>query len=158
MFKASRENVIGIGKVKIYQTNEVNEVPVLHYLVIKEDDGSFSAICLELRIDANSKDLEDLKEMIALDIDDYVNKNFEYAESKQEAYDNLINLTQIDKDDDMINNWNVYRYCQYVLASKGIKTDIIMQLKDKITKLTERLANIQKVTPPYDNEYKEFVA
>jgi hypothetical protein len=45
-----RGKVVGIGKIKIFPSNRLPyEVPMLSFLVVQENDGTFASICLHLQ-------------------------------------------------------------------------------------------------------------
>jgi hypothetical protein len=47
--KISRWEVVGIGKIKIFPSNRLPyEIPMLSFLVVREEDGMFASICIHL--------------------------------------------------------------------------------------------------------------
>lgn len=119
MFEITKDNVIGIGKIKLYPTSErPYDIPILHYVLLQESDSSFSAICIELRIEANAKTVKSVREKIVESTEIFIVNTFKFAPNTNAAYDSLINLAEIDGAN--IQQWNVYRFCQMKLSCQGM--------------------------------------
>lgn len=164
MFEITKDNVIGIGKIKLYPTSErPYDIPILHYVVLQESDSSFSAICIELRIEANAKTVKLVREKIVEYTETFIINTFKFAPNTNSAYDSLINLAEIDGDN--IQQWNVYRFCQMKLSCQGIKTDLEMELEQEIKNLKKQIVDLESAQKfvettkiSYSDEFLEYVA
>jgi hypothetical protein len=101
--EVSRGTVVGIGKVKIPRTRELDqEIPLLSFFYIKESDTSFITTCIHLRIYGYGKTLEEaerdmvqriyyflcqtFKELSSEDAWDYLNDHFKADECSNELW------------------------------------------------------------------------
>lgn len=164
MYQVTKENIIGIGKIKLYPTAEhPYDIPVLHYVVFQEEDGSCSAVCLELRIEANAKTVKSVREKIVEYAEEFIINTFRFAPDPNSAYDSLISLTEIDESN--IQQWNIYRFCQLKLSYKGVKTDLVMELEQEIKNLKKQIVELESAQKfvneskiPYSDEFMEYAA
>lgn len=164
MYQVTKENIIGIGKIKLYPTAEhPYDIPVLHYVVFQEKDSSCSAVCLELRIEANAKTVKSVREKIVEYAEEFITNTFRFAPDPNSAYDSLISLTEIDESN--IQQWNIYRFCQLKLSYKGIKTDLVMELEQEIKNLKKQIVELESAQKfvneskiSYSDEFMEYAA
>ncbi len=164
MYSFTHENVVGIGKIKLYPTKQrPYDIPILHYIVIRESDGTYSAVCIELRIDANADTVKEVRDSIISNTQVYIDETFRLAGDISLAYHNLQVLTEIDEDS--AQQWNVYRACQLQLAKCGIKTDIVMELEAERKYLLKRIVELESAqrfvdteSYPYSDEFMEVAA
>lgn len=164
MYDVTKENLVGIGKIKFYPVSYHNyNMPVLHYLVIKEEDQTYSAICIELRIEANAKTVKLVRDLIVKTSEEYINNIFSRAPSVNEAYNFLIELSETD--DSNANHWSIYRWCQLKLSQQGVVTDIILELEQEIRALKKRIVDLESAqkfpnnpSVSYSDEFLEYVA
>ena len=128
--KVSRGDVVGIGKVKIPRTAEFNhEIPMLSFLVIEEANGSFISSCIHLQIDGYGAADDVAVDNMINNINGLLKSNFSRL-SFEDAWMNLKDLSHIDNDTAEL--WNAYRDVQFNLASMGIPTDSVENLKKRI--------------------------
>ena len=139
--RVSRGDVAGIGKIKIPRTVDFNyEIPMLSFLVIEEAKGSFISSCMHLQIDGyGTKDDVAVDDMIT-SIKYFLKTNFSRL-SKEDAWNNLKDLAHIDQD--TLELWNAYRDVQFDLASSGIPTDSVDNLKKKIDQMQRRIEQLE---------------
>ena len=155
IIKVSRGNVVGIGKVKIPRTSEFNyEIPMLSFLVIEEAKENFISSCMHLQIDGYG-----IADDIAVDnminnIDNFLKVNFSKL-SKEDAWLNLMDLSHVDNE--TMELWNAYRDVQFNLASMGIPTDSVDNLKKRIDQLQQRIAQLKSENMQLKKELSRIV-
>jgi hypothetical protein len=119
--KVSRGTVVGIGKVKIPRTQELDqEIQLLAFLDIQESENSFITTCISLRIDGYGKTLEAAQRDMVQSIYYFLCQNFQKL-SPADAWDNLLDYFMAD---DWSNElWNAYHKVQISLSMRGVSTD-----------------------------------
>jgi len=135
--KISRGNVIGIGKVKIPRTQELDyEIQLLSFLDIQESETSFIATCIHLRIDGYGKSIEEAEADMVESVYYFLCQNFQKL-AVEDAWDNLRSLF---KSDDWSNElWDAYHEVQILLSIRGISTDNIANLSKRLEQLAEKV-------------------
>ena len=109
--KISRGDVVGIGKIKIFPSNTVPyEIPMLSFLVVKEDENVYSSICIHLHIDGDGPSPEEARENMKDHILDFIIDNFANERAKGPAWDHLNELFMMD--DTTKELWDAYRTSQ----------------------------------------------
>jgi len=139
--KISRGTVVGIGKVKIPRTRALDyEIPMLSFLVLNDDQDSFVASCMHVRMDGYGT-TEDAAVFDMIDNVNYLLKsNFEKL-SVEDAWFNLKDLSHIDERSTEL--WNAYHDIQLNLASKGVSTDSVENLQKRIDQLQLRIKQLE---------------
>jgi len=137
----SRGNVVGIGKVKIPRTHELDyEIQMLSFLVIKESETSFISTCIHLRVDGYGKTVQDANKDMVENIYFLLCQNFAKL-SFDDAWDNLRDLY---KADDWSNElWDAYHEVQIRLSIQGRPTDNILSLLTRLVQLTGRVKQLE---------------
>ena len=146
MLKARRGEVMGIGRVKFPKTSWFkHEVPLLSFIVIKKEDGTFVSTCIHLRIDGYGKTVEDAKIDMADNIWSFLDMNFNDERSKDICWLNIYDLFKGDKTSTLL--WDKYHAVQLMLAERGIATDKysqLLQLQNKIHELQNKVNELEK--------------
>ncbi|MCL2181110.1 MAG: hypothetical protein FWB83_08280 [Treponema sp.] len=139
--KVSRGVVVGIGKVKIPKTREMDqEIQLLSFLNIQESETSFISTCIHLHIDGYGKTIEDAEVDMVENIFYFLCKNFQ-IQAMEHAWENLLDLFTAD---DWSNElWNAYHKVQVLLSMQGKSTDNIAGLMDRLNKLAERVKEFE---------------
>jgi hypothetical protein len=115
--EVSRGTVVGIGKVKIPRTRELDrEIQLLSFLYIKESDTSFITTCIHLRIDGYGKTLEEAERDMVQSIYYFLCQNFKEL-SPEDAWDNLYDYYKADEWSNEL--WNAYHKVQILLSMCG---------------------------------------
>lgn len=134
--------VIGIGKLKIPRTLELNyEIPMLSFIVIKKPDGKFASTCLHLLVDGYGTAVDIAVNDMIKAIESFLRSNFENM-SEKDAWNNLKDLSHSDDYSNPL--WNAYRDFQYDLAAEGTATDSVDALKKRIKQLTKRIEQVEQ--------------
>ena len=126
----SRGVVVGVGKIKIFPSNVLPyEIPMLSFLVVKEEENIYSSICIHLHIDGDGSSPEEARENMKDNILDFLHENFKDDRANGPAWDYLCELFLIDSNTKEL--WDAYRTSQINYSRGGIKTDITADLLDK---------------------------
>ena len=135
--KVSRGYIVGIGKVKVPRTQEFDyEIQLLSFLDIQESENSFISTCIHLHIDGYGKTIEEAEEDMVENIYYFLCKNFSNL-PYENAWDNLFDLF---KSSEWSNElWDAYHEAQIHLSMKGIPTDNIANLLNRLKQLEERI-------------------
>ena len=142
--RVSRGNVVGIGKLKVFPSNALPyEIPMLSFLVVKEQENAYSSICIHLHIDGDGASPEEARENMKDHILDFLYENFRGNRAEGPAWDHLNELFQID--DAAHELWNAYRTSQIKYSQNGIQTDITSELLDRIEKLQNQINRLMTV-------------
>ena len=142
--KISRGDVVGIGKIKVFPSNVLPyEIPMLSFLVVKEQENIYSSICIHLHIDGDGSSPEEARENMKDHILDFLYDNFKESRAEGPAWDHLKELFIID--DTTCELWNAYRTSQILYSKNGIQTDITAELLDKIEKIENQLNRLKTV-------------
>jgi hypothetical protein len=146
--RVSIGNAVAIGKIRLLPSDELKRhMPMLHFIVLKDSQGMFSATCIQLRVDGHGKtvgdSLDDLKENVL----DFVKGTFKNAPTAEDAYGNFYGLMEIDSW--AADWWNAYRKLQMKLSLQGIKTDFFEELEDEINSLKKRIADFESAQKKY---------
>jgi len=146
MLNAYRGEVMGIGRVKFPKTSWFkHEVPLLSFIVIKKEDGTFVSTCIHLRIDGYGKTVDDAKIDMADNIWSFLDMNFNNERSKDRCWLNIYDLFKGDKTSTLL--WDKYHAVQLMLAERDIATDKysqLAQLQDKINELQNKVNELEK--------------
>lgn len=122
-------NYIGIGKIVLDSlcTEEYN-IPHLHFLLTKNEDGFIEAINLEFGIVAFYKDPDEAVKILIQLLIEYIKRTIE-----EDGFDSLIHSVQ---GDDMNEYWTEYRKFEFILAKQkhDISHDFVRSLTRKIAK------------------------
>ena len=116
-----RGEVVGIGTINILTTKKNGKVlPVFSFIVLKgnkEENNSFIATCIDLRIDGYGNSELNAIESMNKHIFSFFVENFSNPKCKGSAWDNLERLARFD--DWSKGLWNIYRTVQYKFAEKN---------------------------------------
>ena len=150
--------VIGIGKVKIFVTNDFPyEIPTLSFIVSKNNKGEFISTCIHLLVEGVGETPDASMENLKNNIYQYLNILFD-CENKDIAWEQLLKTFN---DSFSIPYWDVYRTVQIKLAKKGISTDSKSALYEIITKLRNQINDLEEAIQKQDKfslkivDYKE---
>jgi hypothetical protein len=140
--KISRGTVVGIGRVKIPRTQELDcEIQLLSFLDIQESETSFISTCIHLRIDGYGKTLEEAEADMVESIYYFLCQNFQKL-PLEDAWDNLRDLF---KSDDWSNElWDAYHEVQIQLSIMGKPTDNTASLLERLGQLAESVKELEE--------------
>jgi len=153
--KISRGNIVGIGKVKIPRTQELDyEIQLLSFLDIQESETSFISTCIHLRIDGYGKTIEEAEADMVESVYYFLCQNFQKL-AFEDAWDNLRGLI---KSDDWSNElWDAYHEVQILLSQRGISTDNIANLSSRLEQLAKRVEELEALVKNMDQEKARIV-
>ena len=152
--KVTRGIVEGIGKIKIFPSNNLPyEIPMLSFIVIKENESNYTSICIHLQIDGDGISPEEARNNMKDRILDFLFSNFSVERAATAAWDHLDELFQLN--DVTSELWNAYRTSQVQYSQKGINTDITIELIDKIEKLENQLNRLKTVKEKLEKKLAE---
>ena len=141
MVKISRGVVVGIGKIKIPRTHELDyEIQLLSFLDIQESENTFISTCIHLRIDGYGKTIEEAEEDMIENIYYFLCQNFQKLQPEQ-AWENMLDLFSTDEWSNEL--WNAYHKVQVILSMQGKTTDNIANLMERLNQLTERVKELE---------------
>ena len=148
--KVSRGTVVGIGKVKIPKTQELNyEIQLLTFLDIQESENSFISTCIHLHIEGYGKTIEEAERDMAESIYDFLYKNFMKL-SPEDAWDNLRDLFRADNWSNEL--WDAYHDAQILLSTQGRSTDNIANLSQRLDQLARRVEELESLVKNMEQE------
>ena len=154
VIKVSRGNVVGIGKLKVFPSNNLPfEIPMLSYLVIQEQENIYTSICIHLHIDGDGVSPEEARENMTEHVLEFLSNNFKEERVEEAAWDHLNELFQID--DVTCELWNAYRTAQVRCSQRGIKTDVTSELLDQIEDLHNQINRLVKVKEKMEKRLAE---
>ena len=152
--KVSRGNVVGIGKLKVFPSNALPfEIPMLSFIVVKEQENIYTSICIHLHIDGDGASPEDARENMKDHIIEFLYDNFKGSRADDAAWEHLNELFQID--DTTCELWNAYRTSQIKCSQRGIQTDITSELLDRIEKLQNQINKLMNVKEKMEKKLAE---
>jgi len=152
--KISRGIVVGIGKLKVFPSyNFPYEIPMLSFLVVQEQENTYSSICMHLHIDGDGASPEEARENMKDHILEFLEMNFRGNRAEGPAWDHLNELFQID--DTTRELWNAYRTSQIKCSQYGIQTDITVELLDRIEKLQNQINRLTNVKEKIEKKLAE---
>jgi len=109
--KVSRGIVVGIGTLKVFPSNTFPyEIPMLSFLVVQEQENTYSSICMHLHIDGDGASPEEARESMKDRILEFLDENFKGNRANGPAWDYLNELFQID--DTTRELWDAYHSSQ----------------------------------------------
>lgn len=150
----SRGEVVGIGKIKVFPSNNLPyEIPMLSFLVVKEQENVYSSICIHLHIDGDGASPEAARENMKDHILDFLHENFTKERANGLAWDHLKDLFLLD--DATKELWDAYRTLQVKFAQDGIKTDITSELLDRIEYLHNQINKLNTVKEKLEKKLAE---
>ena len=151
----SRGVVVGIGKVKIPRTQELDyEIQLLSFLDIQESETSFISTCIHLRIDGYGKTIEEAEADMVESVYYFLCQNFQKL-SLEDAWDNLKDLF---KSDDWSNElWDAYHEVQILLSMQGKSTDNIANLSRRLELLAKRVEKLEARVKNMEQEKARIV-
>ena len=140
---ATRGKVMGIGRVKFPKTSWFNyEIPLLSFIVIKKEDGTFVSTCIHFRIDGYGNTIKDAQYDMAENIWYFLNENFNNKKCKGRCW---LNMYELSKGDEIsIILWDKYHAVQFMLAERGVATDRYTHLLKKISELESKVKELEK--------------
>jgi len=139
--KVSRGTVVGIGKVKIPKTQELDrEIQLLTFLDIKESENSFISTCIHLHIDGYGKTVEDAEANMVEHIYDFLYTNFQKLPFEN-AWENILDLLMSDSWSNEL--WDAYHKVQVLLSIQGRSTDNIANLSKRLDQLAKRVEELE---------------
>jgi len=136
-------NAAAIGKIRLLPGDELKQrMPMLHFIVLKDSQGVYSATCIQLRVEGYGGDIKSSMGDLTKNVLDFVKGTFKNAPAAEDAYGSLYALMEIDAW--AAEWWNAYRKLQMKLSMQGIITDLFEQQEAEIKSLKEEIARIQK--------------
>ena len=152
--KISRGIVVGIGKIKVFPSNNFPyEIPMLSFLVVKEQENVYSSICIHLHIDGDGSSPEDARENMKDHILEFLYENFKDSRPEGPAWDHLNELFLID--DTTRELWNAYRTSQVKYSQNGIQTDLTAEFLDRIEKLQNQINRLVTIKEKLEKKLAE---
>ena len=152
--RVSRGDVVGIGKLKVFPSNTLPyEIPMLSFLVVQEQENTYSSICMHLHIDGDGASPEEARENMKDHILDFLQENFKGNRAEGPAWDHLNELFQID--DTTRELWNAYRTSQIKYSQNGIQTDITAELLDRIEKYKNQINRLMTIKEKLEKKLAE---
>ncbi|MCL2194151.1 MAG: hypothetical protein FWB78_12255 [Treponema sp.] len=113
--KISCGKVVGIGKVKIPRTTELDyDIPMLSFLIFEGVDGGFVSSCVHLKIDGYGAAGDVAVDNMIDSINSFLKSNISKLPA-DDAWQHLMEFGHIE--DDTIKLWNTYRGFQFGLAA-----------------------------------------
>jgi hypothetical protein len=150
----SRGEVVGIGKLKVFPSNNLPyEIPMLSFLVVKEQENIYSSICIHLHIDGDGSSPEEAREVMKDHILDFLQENFTKERAQGLAWDHLKNLFLLDTTTHEL--WDAYRTLQVQFSQDGIQTDITAELLDRIEYLQNQINKLNTVKEKLEKKLAE---
>jgi len=144
LFQVSIGNAVAIGKIRLFPGNELKQrMPMLHFIVLKNTQGVYSATCIQLRVEGHGNDIKSTMDALTKNVLDFVKGTFKNAPAIEDAYGSLYALMEIDAW--ATEWWNAYRKLQMRLSLQGIVTDLFEQQEAEIKSLREEITRIQKL-------------
>ena len=142
MVKVSRGIVVGIGKVKIPKSRELNhEIQLLSFLSIQESETSYISTCIHLHIDGYGNTIEEAESDMVENIYYFLCQNFQKLQPEA-AWENLLDLFTADEWSNEL--WNAYHKVQIILSMQGKTTDNIAELMERLNQLAERVKEFEQ--------------
>jgi len=150
-------NAIAIGKIRLLPGYELKQrMPMLHFIVLKNSQGEYSATCIQLRVDGYGDDITSSLNHLKENVLDFVKGTFKNAPTVEDAYGSLYALMEIDAW--ATEWWNAYRKLQMKLSLQGIITDLFEQQEAEINFLKEKIADLQQKKRMEPKTKQEFSA
>jgi hypothetical protein len=150
----SRGEVVGIGKIKVFPSNNLPyEIPMLSFLVVKEQENVYSSICIHLHIDGDGSSPEEARENMKDHILDFLQENFTKERAQGPAWDHLKDLFLLDGTTGEL--WDAYRTLQVKFSQDGIQTDITAELLDRIEYLQNQINRLNTVKEKLEKKLAE---
>ncbi|WP_461255363.1 ImmA/IrrE family metallo-endopeptidase [Treponema sp. R80B11-R83G3] len=138
----TRGSIVGIGKVKIPKTKELNqEIQLLSFLDIKKSENLFISTCIHLRIDGYGETAEEAEEDMVENVYYFLCQNFKNL-SLNDAWENLKMLLKSDEWSSEL--WDAYHEAQIQLSISGKTTDNIISLLERLKSLEDRVKELEK--------------
>jgi len=152
--RISRGNVVGIGKLKVFPSNTLPyEIPMLSFLVVQEQENTYSSICIHLHIDGDGASPEEARENMKDHIIEFLYENFKGNRAEGPAWDHLKELFKID--DTTRELWDAYRTSQIKYSQDGIQTDITSELLDRIERLHNQISRLMTIKEKMEKRLAE---
>lgn len=146
--KVSIGNAAAIGKIRLLPSNTTpHHLPMLHCIVLKDAQGCYSAVCIQLRLTGYGNTIQSSMEHLKESILDFVKGTFDKAPAVEDAYGSLYSLMEIDPWAE--EWWNAYRKLQMKLALQGIKTDFYEKLEEEINSLKKKIIDLESAQKIY---------
>ncbi|MDR1470190.1 MAG: hypothetical protein LBT00_12975 [Spirochaetaceae bacterium] len=136
-----RGEVVGIGTFKMKKSAMLKlEIPRLSFVLIKEAESSFVAVCVHLRTDGYGATME-----YAI-LDMIENAYYQLKENflnpfREKAWESLEDWFQCDEWASKL--WDAYHSVQIEMAKQGCPTDNFDILEQKIERLERRLGKLE---------------
>ena len=146
----TRGKVVGIGRIKIPKMSDFNyEIPLLSFVVIKKEDGSFISTCIHLQIDGYGDNGKEARIDMVNNAWYFLKENFNNEKCKESCWANMYDLSKANERSSTL--WDKYHAVQFMLAEKGITTDRYSQLEKKIKELHDKVHKLEKKIKKMDN-------
>ena len=146
---SARGRVIGIGRVKIPRMKDFDyEIPLLSFVVIKKDDGSYVSSCIHLQTDGYGNDEEYAQIDMVDNILHFLDVNFNHKDCANHCWANLLGLFEANENSSAL--WDHYHAFQIMLAERGCATDqhsplhLLKELLVKIEALQSKVQELEK--------------
>ena len=149
-----RGEVVGIGKIKVFPSNKLPyEIPMLSFLVVKEQENTYASICIHLHIDGDGTSPEEARENMKDHIIEFLYENFSGDRANGTAWDYLTELFLLDETTHDL--WNAYRTAQVRYSERGINTDITAELLARIENLENQISRLKSVREKLEKKLAE---
>lgn len=141
-------NAVAIGKIRLLPSEGfTHHMPMLHFIVLIDPQGIYSATCIQLRVDGYGNTINDSLDELKSNILSFVKGTFKNAPTVDDAYGSFFSLMEIDQW--AAEWWNAYRKLQMKLSLRGVKTDFYEELEDEINSLKKRIADFESAQKKY---------
>lgn len=141
-------NAVAVGKIRLVPSDEMNHhMPMLHFIVLRDSGGTYSATCIQLRVEGYGNTIDSSLDDLKKNVLDFVNGTFKNAPSVEDAYGSLYSNMEIDSW--AAEWWNAYRKLQMKLSIRGIKTDFYEELEEEINSMKKRIADLESAQKIY---------
>jgi len=161
--ETARGKVIGVGRVKIPKMYGFNyEIPLLSFVVIEKEDGSFVSSCIHLQIDGYGKindkkpdEKADEKAIINMisNVYYFLYENFNNEKCKDNCWTNLYDLSKSNSRSNIL--WDKYHAFIYMLAEKGITMDKYSHFNKKIEDLQDKVKELEETIKEMNNQERD---
>ena len=139
-----RGKVAGIGRVKIPKMIYFNyEIPLLSFVVLKKEDGSFVSSCIHLQMDGYGKTDEEARIAMVKSILYFLYENFNNAIYKESCWTSMLDLFKSNERSSVL--WDKYHTVQLMLAERGVATDKYSDLQERIKELENKVKELEEI-------------
>jgi len=150
-----RGKTIGIGRVKIPKMFGFNyEIPLLSFIVLEKEDGSYISSCIHLQIDGYGNNAEKARIDMVNNVWYFLKENFNNEKYKDSCWINMYELAKANERSSAL--WDRYHAVQYMLAERGITTDKYSDLEKKINELQAKVNKLEKKINKLEKKHEKM--